>query len=48
MTRHSLIEGLVVFLITFAAVGFVWSFTGAPMMRNYAECGSVFLCSARR
>lgn len=24
-----------------------WSLTGAPMMRNYAECGTVFMCSAQ-
>lgn len=47
MTRHKIIDTLALVGITIAVLAFVWGATGEPMMRNYAECGTVFLCSAQ-
>jgi len=42
---RAFVQTLTTFIIVVALVGFIWSFTGAPMMKNYAECGTIFLCA---
>lgn len=44
-TAVTLLMTTVVMLVIGA---FVWGFMGAPMMRNYAECGTIFLCENQK
>lgn len=42
--RHKIVHAVAAVGMAIAMAGFVWTFTGGPMLRNYAECGTVFLC----
>lgn len=42
--KRQIVEVVGVWCLAFAMLGFLWSITGGPMLRNYEQCGSVFLC----
>lgn len=47
MNRANWVEAVGAMMIAAAVLMFVWGATGGPMLRNYAKCGTIFLCSAQ-
>lgn len=44
-TRKLIVEAIAMWIIAFAMLGLLWTVTGGPMIRNYQECGTIFLCA---
>lgn len=48
LNRRLIVEAVSMWIIAFAMLGFLWSVTGDPMIRNYKECGTIFLCANQK